>query len=87
MPASPAFAHRLGLIAALLLAATPALVQAASAQTTDTVPRTPTQPTANDPSVGLPEEPASMSKNPVAATPDVARKEGTAPASPDAAKK
>lgn len=70
---------------ALALAAAAALSGAALAQTPTSGAggkQTPTQPTANDPSVGLPSEPATMTKNPEAMSPDAARKDGTAPVKP-----
>ena len=72
----------IALLSVLLLAVGPA-----SAQSPGAGGQTPKQPTANDASVGLPEQPASMSKNPVAMTPDAARNEGAAQASPEAGKK
>ena len=76
----PAF-EGIALVAALFLVTSPA-----PAQTPEAGGQTPKQPTANDASVGLPEQPASMSKNPVAMSPDAARSEGTAKAAPDAGK-
>ncbi len=74
------------LAATLLLAAalTPApgmTLRTASAQDASTAgsEQTPKQPTADDPSVGLPSEPATMSKNPEAMSPHAARDDGTAP--------
>ena len=82
MPASRTFADgaRHLMVATLLLTAGSALAQASGSGG-----QTPKQPDANDPSLGLPQQPASMSKNPVAMSPEAARSEGTAP--PDADRK
>ena len=91
MPATnlSATAKRCGLFAAMIatLLSTASPAPAQTAGTTGSAGKTPTQPTADDPSYGLPEQPASMSKNPVAMSPDAVRNEGTAPASPEAGKR
>ncbi len=65
--------------AALLLASAPAIAQLAPSD------HAPTEPTANDPSVGMPSPPAADLKNPEGMSPQAARKEGTSPPTSGAA--